>query len=651
MAAKLIAEDGNLKGLVLALDVGEQWVIGRDPDACQLLIEDPAASRRHIICRNTPEGIILENLSETNPVQVNGVELHEPYLLKNGDKVKIGSGSYRFHSDERPKLIEEILAQATREETPQEEAPMSESIEKEEGNMEQKNEINEFEIEQEKEEEFHETPQEDSAGSDDEPSHDSIYDEEGPEAKDFAQINFDMMETGRWLMKVVGGPNNGAEFSMQSGSTYLIGTDPNTCDIVFHDNSVSRQHARITVTEDEVVMIEDMKSRNGTFIDGQPLTEKKPLILNSLVTAGTTTFVVYDREGEMQTIISPLLPSIVKVLQTEEAKEISAPSSPIAPSPEELAASMAAMEKPKKETHALGAFLLISIIVGMFVVVGIGTTTLFKSEPVVNKEQVDITDTLKTALAPFPGIKYSFNKNTGRLLLVGHVLTTPEKNQLMYNLQGMSFIKNLDDSGVVIDEGVWREINQVLSRNPSWKGISIHSPTPGHFVLSGSLQTRKQSEQLWDYISTNFPYLDMLEKRIIVEEDVISNVVTSLQNHGFKDIAAQLNNGELTLSGNAPHVKMTDLTTLVGEFREIPGVRSVKSYVTESAAEQSILNISDRYEVSGVSQHGKANTSVVINGRILTRGDVIDGMTITSIQPHAIYLEKSGIKYRIDYSQ
>ncbi len=36
---------------------------------------------------------------------------------------------------------------------------------------------------------------------------------------------------------------------------------------------------------------------------------------------GTTSFVLYDREGEMQTIISPLLPSIVKVLKDEENKK------------------------------------------------------------------------------------------------------------------------------------------------------------------------------------------------------------------------------------------------------------------------------------------------------------------------------------------
>jgi hypothetical protein len=42
---------------------------------------------------------------------------------------------------------------------------------------------------------------------------------------------------------------------------------------------------------------------------------------------------------------------------------------------------------------------------------------------------------------------------------------------------------------------------------------------------------------------------------------------------------------------------------------------------------------------------------VVINGRILRKGDSLDGMLITTIQSNVIYLEKGGVKYRIDFSK
>ena len=136
-----------------------------------------------------------------------------------------------------------------------------------------------------------------------------------------AQINFGMNETGRWLLKVVSGPNNGAEFYMQAGHSYILGTDTHSSDIVFHDTSVSRQHAKITVTAEDTLVIEDLKSRNGIMISGKQLEGKDTLSPSVIVTIGTTSFVVYDREGEMHTIISPLLPSIVKVLQHDEHKE------------------------------------------------------------------------------------------------------------------------------------------------------------------------------------------------------------------------------------------------------------------------------------------------------------------------------------------
>lgn len=679
MVAKLIAEEGILKGLILPLEGSDQWIIGRDPDACQLLIEDPAASRKHLLCRQTPEGIILENLSTTNPAQINQEVLNKPHLLKEGDTVKIGSGMFRFHSGEREDEENPSEAHISQDiETPNGEILQingQQSIEpqpQKQQNMEQP--VADPEVEkqaslpspEESDESKEKAPVSENAPAAEEAiaaaaphesmppahegdHHDSIFEDDAAEhAGALAEINFDLTETGRWLLKVIGGPNNGAEFSMQASTSYLLGTDPNFCDIVFHDTSVSRQHARINVGEKDTLEIEDLKSRNGTLINGVQLTGKQPLPPNTVVSIGTTSFIVYDREGEMQTIISPLLPSIVKVLQKEEAKkEESVAALPVEP----VAAPV--VEKPVEapKPHSIGAFILIAIITGLFIVVGIGTVTLFHSQPVIAKQEINADQALQQALAPFPDVKYSFNKNTGRLLLVGHVLTGTDRNQLLYNLQGMSFIKSLDESGVVIDEGVWREVNQVLSRNASWKGISIQSPSPGHFVISGYLKSRKQADQLWDYLGTNFPYLDRLEKKVVVEEDVIDSVNSLLQNQGIKDVSTQLNEGELVLSGAIPNTKMADYEKVLTKAKDIQGIRSIRNLVAAQAPEQSMVNISDRYEVTGISHQGGVNNYVVINGRILGKGDVLDGMTIESIKPTAVFLEKDGVKYRIDYSQ
>ncbi len=60
-----------------------------------------------------------------------------------------------------------------------------------------------------------------------------------------------------------------------TGDTARIGRHSH-CDIFLDHNGVSREHARLTVEEGSF-FIEDLKSRNGTFLNGQPVTAKTPI--------------------------------------------------------------------------------------------------------------------------------------------------------------------------------------------------------------------------------------------------------------------------------------------------------------------------------------------------------------------------------------
>ena len=661
MAAKFIAEEGPLKGLVLPLNGGEEWTLGRDPEVSQLLVEDPTVSRKHLVCRSTPQGIIVENLSNTNPIEVNDEPVNGSRLLHHGDALKIGSGLFRFYLD-TDAHVNDLPS-----EEPQQMMTKQDNITNNNTDLNSSPALNndnpalsENQEEQKQEEAQTNAVKSEADAEADEEKQDSIFDEDHATADEdaLAQIDFDLMEAGRWFLKVIAGPNTGAEFSMQPSTSYVIGTDPSSCDIVFHDSSVSRQHARLTVGKDDTVTIEDLKSRNGTIIDDEKLEASKTIPSNTVITTGTTSFVVLDREGKRDTIISPLLPSIVKVLQREEARKNEADAAAKVQSDKELenpapavVAAAPIVEKPpeKAPTH-YGALILIAMITGILVVVGIGTTTLFRSQEVV-VPQVNMKEKLDDALAAFPSVKYSFNKSTGRLLLIGHVLTSTDRSQLLYNLQGLTFIKSLDPNNIIIDEYIWQETNQVLGKNLDWRGVTIHSPTPGHFVLTGYLKTRKQSDQLSDYLSQNFPYLDLLDKKIVVEEDVVTQMNIDLQEVGLRDVAVQMNNGEVSLSGAVGTDKFNDLEKAIEEIKAIPGVRNVNNFVVELAPEQSVINLTSKYDVTGYSHQGDVNLNVVINGRILSRGDALDGMTITSIKPSAIFLEKDGTKYRIDYNK
>src|SRR5581483_3113906 len=105
MAGYLIAEEGPLAGLIVRMEEGEEWILGRDPDEVTIVLEDPMVSRKHVICRLTAEGYILENLSSVNPATQNGKVITEPVLLREGDILQIGSTFFRF-SEKTPTFNE-----------------------------------------------------------------------------------------------------------------------------------------------------------------------------------------------------------------------------------------------------------------------------------------------------------------------------------------------------------------------------------------------------------------------------------------------------------------------------------------------------------------------------------------------------------------
>ncbi|HXG58533.1 MAG TPA: FHA domain-containing protein [Thermoanaerobaculia bacterium] len=66
----------------------------------------------------------------------------------------------------------------------------------------------------------------------------------------------------------------GEEFDLHRGEN-ILGRDP-SADVPVDDATVSRRHARLFVSE-EGVTIEDLGSKNGTFIDDQPVTGPSPV--------------------------------------------------------------------------------------------------------------------------------------------------------------------------------------------------------------------------------------------------------------------------------------------------------------------------------------------------------------------------------------
>jgi FHA domain len=70
-------------------------VIGRSLDA-NLTIEDPLVSRQHARITVDDDGGSVEDMSSRNGVRVNGVQIRGPAVLKDGDRVRIGTQDFVF---------------------------------------------------------------------------------------------------------------------------------------------------------------------------------------------------------------------------------------------------------------------------------------------------------------------------------------------------------------------------------------------------------------------------------------------------------------------------------------------------------------------------------------------------------------------------
>ena len=75
-----------------------------------------------------------------------------------------------------------------------------------------------------------------------------------------------------WAIKFLSGPKAGQEILLQKG-LILIGKD-RACQIQLNSSRISKRHARITI-DDQGCKIEDLNSRNGTFLGGTQIQSRK----------------------------------------------------------------------------------------------------------------------------------------------------------------------------------------------------------------------------------------------------------------------------------------------------------------------------------------------------------------------------------------
>jgi serine phosphatase RsbU (regulator of sigma subunit)/pSer/pThr/pTyr-binding forkhead associated (FHA) protein len=76
------------------------------------------------------------------------------------------------------------------------------------------------------------------------------------------------------VLRAMQGSNPGQLFPLE-GESAVLGRHPD-CDIVLESGAVSRQHARVTLVDGNY-FVEDLRSRNGTFVNGRVIADRQLL--------------------------------------------------------------------------------------------------------------------------------------------------------------------------------------------------------------------------------------------------------------------------------------------------------------------------------------------------------------------------------------
>ncbi len=637
----LIAQEGLLKGVVFDLEEGEEWIVGRDPDEADFVIEDSAASRKHVRITKTDDGIFLKNLSRTNPTLVNDkpVKANEP--LKENDRVKIGNTFFLFSeeapSDEASPPSEEkgkkaqtgyddIFGDLEEPELPPEPEPLEAATAPDESDAA---------AEQKEEPSLDDSDAQETSKT----AYDTIFEDLGAET----EMPFNLLAETPLVLKVIGGPNAGAEIGLEKGRSYLLGKDSSTCDIVFQDLSVSRNHARLTISADGILELEDLGSKNSTVVNGEPIAEKQHVTSQDLIAMGTTIFLIIDREAAQETIYSPILPAY-EAGRTATGKD--------AHDQEEEKASKKSGKKEidwKKQKIPGRHLIFGGALAAIFLIVFLSFFSLFKSEGVEVAEKTS-KSAIQDALENYPGVNYVYNPANGSLFLAGHVMTNVGFQELHYNLAQLSSITSIENN-IIIDEGASKSINDVLTTHTDWQGVQVNATKPGHFIVHGYVKTSQENVQISEYLMSNFPYTDLLQNQIVVEDVLDAQIGGLLHSSGFGAVNAQLSSGTVFLMGLYSEKKESDFKKLVKGLNKLQGVKAVKNFATATSPGQASIDVSKQYAVSGSSMHDQRGYSAVINGHIYTLGESLNGMKITSIETSEILLEKDGLKYKIDYTR
>jgi type III secretion system YscD/HrpQ family protein len=441
-----------------------------------------------------------------------------------------------------------------------------------------------------------------------------------------------MASDERFILKVLTGPNQGAELELSAGA-YVIGS-ADECDVNFSDALVAPRHLSVELSEDSIVA----KRLDGkVFVDGKPMVDTRQTIkFFQFVTAGSTYFLFGPAGREWPQGVPGPLPPLEPATQTQ----------PESAAPESSALSTKGPEKPKDEASptdrakkvALLTFLLFSVLaVSSFLLM-----RLDRRDPPPPATAESILPGVKAMVQKQPDAEaVTVGIRNSRVFVSGFVPTNAEARQLR------SLVTRPDGlvaCAVVSDEEILADVGEILDSFRS--GLSAKMDSAGGVEISGFAGDTDTWNQLRTMLESDLPGYPRLKFSVVSGNQVISEGEAILRQSGLASlIHLEATSAGLTASGSVPAMEAEAWAQAKDKIRSgLPAGVMLKDQVTSGGDSSS----ADDYLLSSISM-GPLPWVTLRNGMKLFPGAVLpNGWTLQTIQPESVELRQGDDTITID---
>jgi EmrB/QacA subfamily drug resistance transporter len=311
------------------VDLPGSLEIGRDPRAAIPLVDDRLVSSRHARVSPQEDGVAVEDLGSRNGTFVNGIRIAEPTVVRAGGEIVLGDTTFEVVEVPAP----EYLLSVAEPGAPPREILLAEPLEAgrdpDAGIVLGRDQLVSR---------LHArlSPVVGGVAVDDLGSRNGTFVNgvriEGPTLVSVGgeirigetALAVQAAPTPELVLDVIGG--QGGRRSVELAGPLEIGRDPAAGLALVHDNLVSRAHARLT-PEGEGVRLEDLGSRNGTYLNGAVVQGPTRALPGDRIVVGATVLALHRQRGVLpgmtavRTAIRPVPGNLTVAGEEQEAIE------------------------------------------------------------------------------------------------------------------------------------------------------------------------------------------------------------------------------------------------------------------------------------------------------------------------------------------